>query len=276
MNYEICGNNLIVAEKTRSFNVAQTLGCGQVFRYRLWQGGGEVLSLFHKAVFEEKQDEIKIICDDAKYFAKYLDFDRNYDIIMEKVSDKASVSTATAFAPGIRILAQDTFETVVSFIISANNRIPRIQSIIERICAACGEKMPSGDFAFPTLSALTSLSEQDFQSFGAGYRAPYLKKTLALLCNIDLSALRSLPTEQAADVLLALPGVGPKVADCILLFGLGKTDVFPVDTWIKKVYRDMFGDATTKAMRKNLVAEYGELSGFVQQYLFYYKRETNK
>lgn len=276
MNYSVSDNHIITVERDRTFDVAQTLSCGQVFRYRLFDGGAEVFSGAHRAEFREKGDSTYIFCDDGKYFVKYLDFDKNYDIIMRKVSDKALVSSAMAFAPGIRILAQQPLETVVSFIISANNHIPRIQAIIERMCRALGEKQADGYFAFPTLEALQSASEADFASFGAGYRAPYLVKTAKALSGFDFEAMKLEPTAEALQQLLTLPGVGPKVADCILLFGLGKTDVFPVDTWIKKVYRESFGEATVPEMRRKLLEKYCDLSGYVQQYLFYYKRETNK
>ena len=174
----------------------------------------------------------------------------------------------------LRILKQDLFEMIISFIVSANNNIPRIKGIIDRMCIACGEKM--GTYcAFPTAKALAEKDEIFFKEIGLGYRAPYILKTARLIANnnFDLIKLVSFDTESAKKMLLILPGVGPKVADCILLFGLNRYDVFPVDTWIEKVYKEIFNkDNTPQNMRKDLIKEFGKYSGIAQQYLFYAKR----
>ncbi|MDR3216947.1 MAG: DNA-3-methyladenine glycosylase 2 family protein [Clostridiaceae bacterium] len=267
-------NGVITVESPDTFDIKQTLECGQVFRYRLTERGAVVFSGDKRAEMTFEGGKIKIFAKDEKYFLKYLDFATNYATIIEKVQDKGLVSAAAAYASGIRILKQDPYETAISFIISANNHIPRIKSIIERVCAALGEDM-GGWHAFPEIGALASKDADFYFGLGAGYRAPYIAETARLLTKIDLEKVRKLTTDEASEVLKKLPGVGPKVADCILLFGLGKTDVFPVDTWIKKVYRDMYGEATSAVMRRELISRYGELSGYVQQYLFYYKREQN-
>ncbi|HPD01877.1 MAG TPA: DNA glycosylase [Eubacteriales bacterium] len=261
--------------KDRTFDLKAILESGQVFRYKICGRFYEVISGEKRAQIEERGDSYIIVSDDVEYFEKYFDFCRNYDIILKKVQDKALVSSATAFAPGIRILKQEPVETIISFIISANNNIARIKKIIENIAAGLGRDM-GGYFAFPALSALASADEDFYFQAGAGYRAPYIKRTAEALLHTDIKALYEMPTEKAHKALVALPGIGPKVADCILLFAFGKTDVFPVDTWIKKVYREHFGDATAKKMRAALIEKYGEYSGFVQQYLFYFKREMNK
>ncbi|MDR2634728.1 MAG: DNA-3-methyladenine glycosylase 2 family protein [Clostridiales bacterium] len=267
-------NGVITVEFPDTFDIKQTLECGQLFRYRLTDSGATVFSRDKRAEMTAEDGKIKIFTEDERYFLKYLDFATNYAIIIEKVQDKGLVSAAAAFARGIRILKQDPYETTISFIVSANNNIPRIKSIIERICGELGRDM-GGWHAFPEMGALASKDADFYFRLGAGYRAPYIAETAKLLTKIDLEDVRKLPTDEAARVLTDLPGVGPKVADCVLLFGLGKTDVFPVDTWIKKVYRDMFGDAAPAVMRRELVRRYGELAGYVQQYLFYYKREKN-
>ena len=179
--------------------------------------------------------------------------------------------TAVRYGYGIRILRQDIVETIISFIISANNNIPRIQGILNRIA-------PNGKF--PTLSELSKITEEEFKQMGSGYRAPYLVKSIKTLAEnkINLSVPQTLNGYDANKYLCEnLVGVGPKVADCILLFGYHKMDVFPVDTWVKKIYQDLFGDMPSpKIIRQKLIDLYGENAGYAQQYLFYNKRDGSK
>ena len=188
--------------------------------------------------------------------------------------DKGLFDAEMAFGQGLRILKQNPFETLISFIISANNHIPRIKSIIERLCFELGEKC-DGFYAFPTPQRLAGQTVSFYEKCGLGYRASYIYETANEICNgFNLERLYDMPSKDAKTQLCALKGVGPKVADCILLFGYGKTDVFPVDTWIKKVYNTYFGaEDNPKIIREKLVEKYGDLSGYAQQYLFYYKRE---
>ena len=221
-------------EKTPTFSLTQTLNCGQVFRFREEGGVTVMYAGAHRAEVREKGELYLFDCDDAAFFKKYLDFDTNYDIIQMKVQDKGLVSAAVEFGKGIHILRQSPEETVFSFLISQNNHIPRIKGIIERMCSALGKDM-GGYHAFPETAAIAEAGEEFFSSIGAGYRAP--------------------------------------LADCVLLFGFNRFDVFPVDTWIRKVFEPRYGDMPAEKLSETLVAEYGELSGFVQQWLFYYKRE---
>jgi N-glycosylase/DNA lyase len=164
-------------------------------------------------------------------------------------------------------------ETVVSFIISANNNIPRIKGIINRICERLGEEK-DGYRAFPTAERLLSADEALFRELGAGYRAAYLVKAAKCLRDARLYELQNLGTKEARKRLLGICGVGRKVADCILLFSFKKTDIFPVDTWSKKIY-NMLGMIKTdcaSTMSENLVGRFGPLSGYAQQYLYYYYR----
>ena len=259
-------------EKTPTFSLTQTLNCGQVFRFRE-EGGVTVMSAGeHRAEAREKEDFYIFECDDAAFFKKYLDFDTNYDIIQMKVQDKGLVSAAVEFGKGIHILRQSPVETVFSFLISQNNHIPRIKGIIERMCEALGRDM-GGYHAFPSVQAIADAGEEFFHSIGAGYRAPYLVRTAETLADVDLGEWDALPTPDLRAKLTALHGVGRKVADCVLLFGFNRFDVFPVDTWIRKVFEPYYGDMPAEKLSETLVERYGDLSGFVQQWLFYYKRE---
>lgn len=226
----------------------------------------------HRAIFTTVEGGWQVECTDADFFQKYLDFDTNYGIIQLKVADKALVSSAIDFGKGVHILRQDTIETVFSFLISQNNHIPRIKAIIERICDALGEDM-GGYKAFPTVEALASKDADWYHSIGAGYRAEYLALTAKRFRDEGVPDFQSMDTDTARQVLLSYKGIGRKVADCVLLFGLGKMDVFPTDTWIVKIFKDEYPNLPADKLAKTLVERFKEHSGYVQQWLFYYKRE---
>lgn len=262
-------------EKTPYFDIAQTLNCGQVFRFTEDNGGYNVFALNHRARVEDKGGFYSVDCDDAEFFKRYFDFDTDYKFIQAEVEDKGLLSSAIEFGKGIHILRQDALETVFSFLISQNNHIPRIKGIIERMCAGLGKDM-GGYYAFPTVEALASAGEDFFISIGAGYRASYLDRTANTLLNADISEFNALDTVALRSRLMSMHGVGRKVADCILLFGFNRFDVFPVDTWIKKVFEEEYPDVPAEKLSQLLVERYGKYAGFVQQWLFYYKRELDK
>ncbi len=262
-------NDIIV--ESQDFNIKDILTCGQVFRYELNPSHAVVHSLDKKAVIYNKSDsEIVIESEDREYFHNYFDLDTNYSLIKQSLADMPLMRDAIKFGSGIRILRQDAYEMMISFIISANNNIPRIKGIIS--------KLTSGDH-FPSASELADYTLSDLKGIGLGYRADYLYKTSRTLIGGDFDMQKPLSLDgNTANKYLTdnLQGVGPKVADCILLFGYYKMDVFPVDTWIKKVYNDIFGDnLSPKVMRNKLISLYGDLSGYAQQYLFYNKREQS-
>ena len=165
---------------------------------------------------------------------------------------------------------------IIEFIISQNNNIPRIKTIIEKICESYGKNM--GDyFAFPTLKQLKNIPLEFFSSIKCGYRDKYLFDTIAVLDEEFVESIKNLDTESARQKLMTLKGIGRKVADCILLFGYHKTDVFPTDTWIVKVYNKINSTNSTDAKKisKEFVSQFGDLSGYAQQYLFYQMRENS-
>lgn len=271
--YKLQKNKIIITGLS-DFNTKHILECGQVFRFKeLDKSTYSIISKDKKALVKSYENRVEIETEDVEYFINYFDLNVDYSKIKKALSNFAELDKPLKFGYGIRILKQDLFESIISFIISANNNIKRIQSIIEKICKSVGYQI--GDYyAFPTLEQLSTLSEQDFKNFGAGYRSEYLYKTIRLLQKVNLEELKNLSTQELKEFLLTLFGVGPKVADCILLFGCYKQDVFPVDTWIAKVYHDVFGGETNRVkISKQLVDRYGKLSGYAQQYLFYSKRE---
>lgn len=258
--------------KTPTFDIEQTLECGQVFRFVKEDGAYRILAKDHIAIVRDAGEEYVIECDNKAFFIHYFDFETDYESIQNEVYEKGFLGEAIEFGKGIHILRQEPVEAIFSFIISQNNHIPRIKGIIERICNSLGEDK-GGYHAFPSVEALASVGEEFYKSIGAGYRASYLDRVAKALLNENVQDWDKLDTTSLRAKLMSLHGVGRKVADCALLFGFNRFDVFPVDTWIKKVFADEFAGATAEQMSVLLVKKYGKYAGFVQQWVFYYKRE---
>jgi N-glycosylase/DNA lyase len=209
---------------------------------------------------------------DEEFWRRYFDLDTDYAAVKQtlKANDPA-IEPATDYGRGIRILNQDLFETIISFIISQNNNIPRIRKNIESICEKYGEHI--GEvfgrewYAFPTPEALAGADVDDLMALRLGYRAPYIKATAQSFLEGECPACRE-------DV-LAYHGVGPKVANCIMLFGLHDTAAFPIDTWVRHIMNDMYGfdEKDMKGMQQFAADKFGNLAGYAQQYLFYYYRD---
>lgn len=274
MKYNIsCGKILI--DDTSEFLPKHILECGQVFRYLNSDSGYKIFSKKSFCSLIYIPGYVTIDSKDADYFVNYFDLERDYGDIKRRLSGYSLMNEAIGYGSGVRILNQDPFEMILSFIISANNNIPRIKGIIERMCRAKGEKISEG-YAFPTLDALATENAGFFKDLGAGYRAEYLVKTIGAIregFNLDIG---NMLLKDARKHLMTLTGVGRKVADCILLFGYHRTEAFPVDTWIEKIYPKIGGEAGKSAVyiADKLSEQFGELAGYAQQYLFYYAREN--
>lgn len=257
------------------FDVTDTLECGQIFRYRkLNESAYEVFSQNKYAQLVTTPECVEVYTTDGDYFADFLDLQTDYSQKVSRISAMSPImNQAAQCGKGIRILRQNLTEMIFCFIISANNNIKRIQQIVERLCCELGEQTPYG-YAFPTVQKLADAPVEFYKSIGAGYRDKYLKHTAQKLLTFDLESLTKLPTAEARKVLLTFEGVGPKVADCILLFGMRRGDVFPVDTWLKKVYHNYFEqghkDSELSTFFCNL---FGDDAGLCQQYLFYFQRK---
>ena len=264
----------IILKNCPNFDVCDVLECGQVFRYKKTESGYVVISLDKMARVVQFDDEIHIITKDVDYFYHYFDLDKDYQKAIDLLSSHGEIlQQACQFGKGIRILNQNPYEMTISFVISANNNIKRIQQIIDRMCKGLGNKTEFG-WAFPTLEQLQTADESFFKSIGAGYRAKYLVNLANQLRNFDFESLKTMDSDQARKILCSLSGVGPKVADCILLFGVGHQKVFPVDTWIKKVYHKYFETGLSESQISTFfVQKFGDLSGLAQQYLFYFQRK---
>ena len=275
MNYLEKKNEYIRIDDLSQFDVNHILDCGQVFRYRNEADCTTVYSKNKICLLQKRDGYVIMKTDDTDYFARYFDLSRDYEQIKRELGAYRGLAEALEFGKGIRILNQDPLETIISFIISANNNIPRIKSIIERICAFLGEDM-GGYRAFPTVERLSQADESFYKSIGAGYRASYLVKTSRALLDYDLNRPFGLSTAAARKELMSFCGIGGKVADCILLFAYGKTDLFPMDTWSKKIYKALGfpEEHAPSAMSERLVEHFGNLSGYAQQYLYYYFRSN--
>ena len=284
MKYQTENQKIIVFDKNE-FNPKHILECGQIFRYKNIKNNDYVVySLDKKAEIFERPDCYEIITNDVSYFENFFDLKNDYSVIKSKLKSNPTLKDAVEFGYGIRILNQSPIETIFSFIISANNNIKRIQTLVEKLSQKCGTDM--GDFyAFPTLEQIQSQSIQDLRDLGMGFRAKYIFETAKKLDGFDLESLRNFDTQKQLDFLTSLSGVGPKVADCIALFAYHNMYCFPVDTWVQKIYNEYFNNTQIQGqkqaetnrvkIRKNLVAMFDLLSGYAQQYLFYYKRELD-
>ncbi len=273
--YTIEKDKIIIKDK-KNFNPQHILECGQIFSYKIINNEYVVYSGKYMASIQETECGYIINTSQPTYFAHFFDLNTNYGLIKQELAKTNEfLNDAISFGYGIRILNQDIFETIISFIVSANNNIKRIQKILFAIREKFGTNM-GGFYAFPTPKQLANATEQEFLQMGAGYRAKYIVNTVKMLLNSDYINWKSLPTNKLAKTLTGLSGVGPKVADCIMLFCYEKKDVFPVDTWIHKIYNAYFKtEQNRKKIRENLISEFKELSGYAQQYLFYVARSKD-
>ena len=273
MIYKVENNIIKVLDKSQ-FNPKHILECGQVFRFGIDEDGNYfVISKNHRAKIAEKPNCYEIISDNPEYFINYFDLDTDYNEFKALLKQDKILAPMIEYGYGIRILKGDAEEMIYSYIISQNNNIKRIQKIVERFCSV-GEKC-DGFNAFPTTKVLSALDDEFYKSLGAGYRDKFLKDTAGFLQNIDLDEIKRKTTDEIYEFLINLSGIGPKVASCILLFGFGKMDKFPVDTWIEQVYYNHFSTQkrTRKEIQKYFEGKFGKCSGLAQQYLFYYERE---
>ena len=265
------------------FNVKDTLECGQIFRFKPFEKGYLVFSkdMACYAYNEDGKAVIECETENEGYFRNFFDLSRDYSSIYSraKKSEYDIVSLAAEAGKGIRILNQDKTETLFSFLTSQNNRIPRIKSIIERTCAARGVKNSfSGEeyYSFPLPKELFDENVGFYNGLGYGYRSDFIRSTAKRLIENagELDKMAVLSTTELKASLMSFKGVGPKVADCVSLFAYHKTDAFPVDTWIEKLYREDFNGAEKNRNKINefFVNSFGEDSGYTQQYVFYYKR----
>ena len=272
----------IIIDK-KDFNLYDTFECGQCFRWEKDENGFIGVAGGRCARLEETEDGIAIETtreDYDRFWVKYFDLERDYGEIKKKVAINEVMKEAVEYGGGIRILRQEFFETLISFIISQRSSIPKIKSTVRKMCEKYGKKIEFDGkeyYAFPESSRLAALSEDEVRLLGVGYRAPYILRAARDVEDgkINEDELLSLPTGEARKRLLQMYGVGDKVCDCVMLFSLAKYDLFPSDVWIKRVMAESFG-ADEKNAKSEGESIFGDLSGFAQQYLFFYRRSLGR
>jgi len=270
MKYQV-ERDKIVIEKNKDFDAESILTCGQMFRYFKTEKGFEVITGKNLAEIYEKGDKVIIKTTSPKRFVEFFDLDTDYSVFKRKLSKEPFMKDAISFGEGIRIAKGEPEEIIFQFIISQNNNIKRIQKIVEKM-SEIGEKINDKYNAFPTAKTLSKMPKEYFESLGAGYRAEYLYNASQILAKADMSEIAKLPTKELESWLLKIKGIGPKVASCILLFGFNRTECFPVDTWMEKVYRKYFyaGEMTRPQISAFMQDKFETMSGIAQQYLFNY------
>lgn len=281
-----------IIKNIKSFEPKQIFECGQCFRWNKEEDNSYTGIVKNNVINVKKIREeiiVKSIGEDniEKLCIQYFDLDTNYEKIKDKLSNVDKyLEESVKFGSGIRILNQDTWETLISFIISANNNIPRIKGIIERISEKYGNEISYKDkkyYTFPTPEQLGKASVKELRNMGLGFRDERVFETtqMVLKNEIDLEKIKNEKNiNSAKEQLLKFPGVGPKVADCIMLFSMQKKQVFPIDVWIRRVINNLYINKNDENKVKNeeilkIVNEkYKEFAGIAQQYLFYWIRET--
>ena len=276
-----------------SFELKDIFDCGQCFRWNE-EDDGSYTGVFKGNVLNvsknDKEITFKGVCNGniKDVVEDYFDLKRDYEKIKEELSKiDENMKTSIEHGKGIRILNQDLFETIISFIISANNNIPRIKGIIERLSKKYGDEIIWNGkeyYAFPTAKSLKDVSVKEYRDLGLGFRDVRLYETVKMILEgkVYLEELENNPnTTKVREKLLTLSGVGPKVADCILLFSdLKRFEVFPIDVWVRRVMNDLYikNEDETKVNKKEIEKlaqeKFGNLAGLAQQYLFYWRREA--
>ena len=276
-----------------TFELRDIFECGQCFRWNI-QEDGSYTGVIKDAVINVKKENDEIVftgksnkeIKDIIY--DYFDLQRDYKELKQKLSQiDQYLKISVEYGKGIRLLNQDLWETIISFIISANNNIPRIKGIIERLSAKYGNEIEWNGtkyYTFPTAEQLKNVTVEDYRKLGLGFRDIRLYETTQMILKgeVNLDELHKNPnTTEVREKLLTLSGVGPKVADCILLFSdLKRFDVFPIDVWVRRVMNELYlkEDDENKVSKKKIeelaTEKFGNLKGLAQQYLFYWRREA--
>ena len=284
-------DNDVYVNNVEDFDLGQTLECGQCFRFNKIKDNEYIIVAHHimQRVGQVQDSVIFYNCDIDTFnniWYEYFDFGTNYKEIKDyllQYDDK--LKEAIEKKNGIRILKQEFFENLLSFIISQNKQIPHIMKIVDDIANKYGDKLGEYEgreyYSFPTVEQLKNATEEDFKASKTGFRAPYLMDAIKLVADgsINPDNFKDLSTLEVEKELIKIKGVGTKVANCVLLFSLGRRDAFPVDVWIQRIMEELYynGEKTKKEVIIDFAKEhFGEYGGYAQQYLFYYARDGKK
>lgn len=279
--------NQIIIHDIKDFNIAHIFDCGQCFRWNK-ETDGSYTGVVKNNVINVEQNGSTVIfnnvnINDFHFIEEYFDFNTDYSEIKNAVNTDEIMAEAINFGEGIRILNQDEWEIMISFMISANNRIPMIKKVIENLSASFGDFIGSyrgkDYYTFPTAEQLSKIPVEKIQECKAGFRSPRLKEAATrFLTEKDIIYnIKNTSYDEGLAYLKTYTGIGDKVANCILLFSMKQFDTFPVDVWVRRVMQALYVDKNTKDVdiRKFAENKFGKYSGYAQQYLFYYARENN-
>ena len=288
VNNIVIENDKVILDGVKNFNIKQILECGQCFR---WEKVGELnyIGVAHGRVIEviQENDKVTILNTNEEDFNNiwldYFDLKRDYSEIKRGLEHDDILGKSVEYGYGIRLLNQEHFELLISFIISARNSIPSIMKTIKKISQKWGtpiEYKGNTYYTFPTPEQLKDATEEEIKETGASFRSKYIVDTIAKVnessYDFDLDRISKLNADECHTALQNFKGVGSKVADCIMLFSMRKYSAFPVDVWVKRAMIFFYGaeDASLNKIRIFARDKFGELAGFAQQYLFYYAREN--
>jgi N-glycosylase/DNA lyase len=274
----------------RDYDLAATLTSGQAFRWQHLDGGWMGVIGSHWVRLRADEFSISATCAEPisewNWLTEYLQLDLDLNEMLMKFPDDEPMRAAVTACRGLRLLRQEPWECLASFILSSTKQIVQIRQIIALLCERFGEPVPAGPnygpaYAFPSPARLARCTEADLRACKMGFRAPYLLETARLLTagQFDLARLHNLPVEIAREELIKLPGVGRKIADCVLLFAYGFQSAFPVDVWVMKALRQLYFPKRKVNMQRlhRFAAEhFGTCGGYAQQYLFHYMRTKEK
>ena len=263
--------------------MGETLRSGQAFRWVRHGGAWEGVACGRWARLVPETDGIRAATATAAgppaWLEHYLQTNVQIDRVTATFPNDPHLNAAVAACRGLRLLRQDPWECLASFILSSTKQIVQIQQIVRLVCERFGERIPAPTdaFAFPAAARLASLAEADLRCCKMGFRAPYLRQTAQMVAGgeIDLDSLQAMPVAQARAELMRCPGVGRKIADCVLLFAYGFQEAFPIDVWILKALRQLYFPRRRPAPKRLLrftETYFGPNAGYAQQYLFHYMR----
>ncbi len=269
-----------------SFDLDSTITCGQIFRFEKLNDGSYDVVLKDRVINASiKDDYLCVFSNDEndleKVVIEYFDLDNDYSIINEKIKKMdTNIIPAVEFSKGLKMIKQDPFETIIAYIISANNGVPQISSALNNIAKKYGKKVCFNNkeyYLFPNYKDLKDVTEEEYRNCKVGFRDKYLKAIVDKINkgSLDLNKYFDMSTDEALEDLQKNNGIGPKVASCILLFAYQKYDVFPVDTWVKKVMKQTYGIEGEANIRHFAKETYGKYSGLAIQYMFNYGRNKH-
>ena len=263
----------MVRKKIRNFSLGQIADSGQCFRMTMLDDTHARLVAFGRMldVTDNCDGSFDLSCNEEEYegvWSDYFDLDEDYAGFIASIDKEDGFLTRAAeYGSGIRILKQEPFETLISFIISQRKNIPAIQSSVDKLCKACGDRIGDEIYAFPEPSGIVSLSSAELEGCSLGYRAPYVREAARWVASgeISLEALRNLPDDKLFDELMSFYGVGKKIANCVMLFAYHRIGAFPVDVWIQRIEDEYYGGRFP-------IEKYQGFAGVLQQYMFFYGR----